>query len=114
MSFPGAKYYYLRRILHDWPDSESRLILRNLALAMNEDSRILVDEVSFPDTKVNWRAALQDIAMMVQLGGKERTRSEWVALVEGVKVEGGRALVVDSVHEYDMVGHGCITVLKLR
>lgn len=81
---------------------------------MNGDSRILVDEVSFPDSKVNWRAALQDIAMMVQLGGNERTRSEWVALVEGVKPGDGRALVVDSVHEYDKVEHGCITVLKLR
>lgn len=40
----GAKFYYLRRILHDWPDAEFLTILANLKEAMQSDSKVLIDE----------------------------------------------------------------------
>jgi sterigmatocystin 8-O-methyltransferase len=38
----GAKMYYLRFILHDWPDSICRTILRNIVSAMTSESKLLV------------------------------------------------------------------------
>jgi hypothetical protein len=38
----GAKMYYLRHILHDWPDTISRTILGNIVHAMNSESKLLV------------------------------------------------------------------------
>jgi hypothetical protein len=40
--FKGANVYYLRLILHDWPDDICRTILKNIVPAMNSDSKILI------------------------------------------------------------------------
>lgn len=111
----GAKFYYLRRILHDWPLAQSKVILANLAAAMDSGSRILLDEISLPDVNASPRATMQDIALMVQMAGIERTRSEWKELVDGVEdKEGQKLLEVESVYEYNKEGNVCVTVLKLR
>jgi hypothetical protein len=36
--------YYLRNIIHDWPDHEATLILRNIRQAMGPHSRVLIHE----------------------------------------------------------------------
>jgi demethylsterigmatocystin 6-O-methyltransferase len=84
--------------MHDWPDVECVTILSNLAEAMDGDSRILMDEVVLPDVNVPWQAAMQDISMTIQFGGKERTRSEWDGLIErsGLKVVDVRTYNVSS------------------
>ena len=38
----GAKVYYLRLILHDWPDEVCRTILRNIIPAMNSESKLWI------------------------------------------------------------------------
>jgi len=38
----GAKVYYLRLILHDWPDSVCRTILKNIIPAMESNSKLLI------------------------------------------------------------------------
>jgi sterigmatocystin 8-O-methyltransferase len=38
----GANVYYLRLILHDWPDSICQTILGNIVPAMNADSKLLI------------------------------------------------------------------------
>lgn len=95
----GAKFYYLRHILHDWTDEDSIRILSNLIPALGPDSLILLDEVVLPDTKVPWQAALMDIVMMASLGGIERSKGDWESLL-------GRAgLKIVDVHRYDDVKH---------
>lgn len=92
--------------MHDWPDTECLTILSKLAEAMDADSRILMDEVVLPDVNVPWEAAMQDISMNIQFGGKERTRSEWDSLIEksGLKVADVRTYNVSS----------CATVIVLE
>ncbi|KAF1842114.1 S-adenosyl-L-methionine-dependent methyltransferase [Cucurbitaria berberidis CBS 394.84] len=91
----GAKFYYLRHILHDWTDEDCIRILSNIIPALGADSRILIDEVVLPNTKVPWQVALMDIAMMACLGGIERCKEDWENLL-------GRAgLKVVDVHRYD-------------
>ena len=38
----GAKVYYLRLILHDWPDEVCRTILKNIIPAMSSESKLLI------------------------------------------------------------------------
>ena len=85
----GAKYYYLRNVLHDYPDEKCRIILRHLIEAMNKTSSIiLVDEMMLPDSNAPWQATQLDITMMSALAAIERTRKEWFELLEsaGLKV----------------------------
>ena len=53
----GAKFYYLRHILHDWSDEECIRILKKIIPAMGIESRVVVDEVVLPDEKLPWQAA---------------------------------------------------------
>ena len=52
----GARFYYLRTVLHDWTDEHCVSILINLKDAMNLRSRILIDELVLPDQGVDWTA----------------------------------------------------------
>jgi hypothetical protein len=78
---PGADAYILASILHDWPDEAAVRILRACRAAMPPDASLLVIEqiLGEPDTDPLFSAE-SDIAMMVLLGGKERTREGFAAL----------------------------------
>ena len=71
--------------MHDWPDAECLTILSQLAEAMDGDSRILMDEVVLPDANVPWQAAMQDISMNIQFGGKIRKATAIIQFVCGLK-----------------------------
>ncbi|KAL3444472.1 S-adenosyl-L-methionine-dependent methyltransferase [Aspergillus insuetus] len=91
----GAKFYYLRRILHDWPDALCVKILQRLRYAMASDSKILIDEIVLPGSKIPWQSAMADLMMMITLGGKERSKEQWIWLVEQ------SGLQVEHIHKYD-------------
>ena len=80
---PQADIYILSKILHDWPDDQCLRILRNCRSAMAPSARLLVVErVLGPlPTAARARDYLLDIGMMVTLGGRERTLSEFQALL---------------------------------
>ncbi|KAK2767830.1 hypothetical protein FQN54_003991 [Arachnomyces sp. PD_36] len=84
----GAKFYYLRRIMHDWPDDKAAEILRNVADAMDPDSRILIDDAVISDIGASWQSTMADIYMMA-FGGRERTEQQWHSLAKraGLRVE---------------------------
>ncbi|OGE58287.1 hypothetical protein PENARI_c001G07209 [Penicillium arizonense] len=100
----GAKFYYLRRIILDWPDDKAAQILRNTAAAMGADSRILIDDVVMPETGANWQATMADLSMMI-LAGRERTQRQYEksAKCAGLRVEG--------VHSYAASTYTAIVVL---
>jgi hypothetical protein len=83
----GARYYYLRSILHNWGDARAEAILRALVPALRlappgVHSRVLLDELVVPDTGADAWVAGQDLNMMLLFGGMERTRGEWAALLD--------------------------------
>ncbi|KAF2661192.1 methyltransferase B [Lophiostoma macrostomum CBS 122681] len=84
----GAKFYYLRHILHDWSDEDSVKILKEIVPAMGPDSRIVIDEIVLPNSDVSWQAAYMDLTMMSCLGGVERTKAEFEKVVDdaGLKI----------------------------
>ncbi|KAI4102884.1 MAG: hypothetical protein L6R37_004146 [Teloschistes peruensis] len=78
----GAKYYYLRAVLHNWPDNEAVQILANIVPAMSADSLVAIDEVVMPDVKAHvWPAGL-DIQMYTFFGTMERTALQWDAILD--------------------------------
>ncbi|KAI1295724.1 S-adenosyl-L-methionine-dependent methyltransferase [Xylaria venustula] len=94
----GADAYFLRQVLHDWPDAEVLRILRALLSALKPGSRILVSEYVVPspaelsqarddgDSEVRMleakRVRQMDLQMMAVLNAKERTKEELVRLLE--------------------------------
>ena len=79
----GADAYILASILHDWPDEAAVRILGACRAAMPPyGSLLLIEQVlGEPNTDLVFSAE-SDITMMVLLGGKERTRAGFVALLE--------------------------------
>lgn len=86
----GAKYYYMRAILHVLPDDSCRKVVQNVKAAMSEESVLLIDEMVFPEEKVSWQAAQFDLTMMCAHASMERTRTQWQELVDsvGLKIRG--------------------------
>ncbi|KAI0535311.1 S-adenosyl-L-methionine-dependent methyltransferase [Xylaria digitata] len=85
----GADVYFLRQVIHDWPDKEAVEILRALIPALKPGSRVLVSEYVVPDqTELSRPGQLleakmireMDLQMMAILNAKERTRDEFASL----------------------------------
>lgn len=82
-----ARIYYIRNVLHDWPDAECVQILRGIIPAMGKDSRIVIDEAVVPERDAPWQVAHMDLLMMCCFGSGERTRPQWEALLERAGLE---------------------------
>ncbi|RMZ67964.1 O-methyl transferase B [Pyrenophora seminiperda CCB06] len=83
----GARIYYLRNILHDWPDHACLDILSHLKDVMAPDSVILLDELVLQDEGAHWYGASFDLLMMANYGARERSLGEWDRLLEKVGLE---------------------------
>ena len=78
----GAKVYYMRTVLHDWNDERCEVILRHIRGAMAPDSVIIIDETVLPEMGATERQMNSDLAMMMIVGARERTQSQWQSLLE--------------------------------
>ena len=86
-SLPGARVYYLRTILHDYPDEKCLVILKNTVAAIGPDSFILIDDIIIPDTGAHARTTEMDYIMMTTLAAMERTRKQWDDLLSAAGLE---------------------------
>lgn len=96
----GAEVYFLRHVIHDWPDAEAIEILSHLAAAMTPFSKLLiVEHVVFPTYRqddgekvaapvpllANWGAAATsrlDLQVLACLNAKQRTTMEFEELAD--------------------------------
>ncbi|KAK8018060.1 O-methyltransferase [Apiospora marii] len=84
----GARAYFMRTVLHDWPDAQCRKILAQLKDAMEPGySRILISDCVVSDEQAAWQHVSMDIFMMNQVSSRERTEREWRALIGGCGLE---------------------------
>ena len=88
---PGADVYVLAQVLHDWSDEDCVRILEACLRAGGADARLLVLEQVVPEGPEPNVSKLTDLNMLVLLGGRERTRREFEALLEA----GGWTLLVE-------------------
>lgn len=80
----GARIYYLRDVLHDWPDHVCETILSRIIDAMSDQSVILIDDLVLPATGAHWYATGLDLAMMSLVAAQERSLPEWHRLLQNV------------------------------
>ncbi|PWY68705.1 O-methyltransferase [Aspergillus eucalypticola CBS 122712] len=69
----GAKAYYMRTVLHDWPDKQALEVLRRVHDAMAADSVLLINENVLPEIKAPEFSSSMDSIMMELYGSLERT-----------------------------------------
>lgn len=86
--YPGAKAYYLRRILHDWHDAACIRILRHIVAAAAPDSRVLISELVDPgtSTEADMRLICLDLNMM-NIGGKERSEAQFAEVLNAAGLQ---------------------------
>ena len=89
----GAKFYFLRGVLHNHPDDRVCTILQHTKNAMSQDSVLLIDEMVLPDTGLELNVAAIDLTMMCAAASRERTKSQWQNLLESVGLEVQKSLV---------------------
>ncbi len=81
-SIPGnADAYVLSHIIHDWSEDQCLTILGHVRKAMTRASRLLIVETVLPPGDAPHPGKILDMVMLVQLGGQERSESEYASLL---------------------------------
>jgi hypothetical protein len=106
----GADVYMLKHVLHGYPDEGAIGVLKNCRAVIPGGGRLLVIEFVLPDVidrvdKGLEERVMSDLNMLVVTGGKERSASQWQALlaragfaVGGVAaVPGESASIIEAV-----------------
>jgi len=99
---PEADLYSLGRILHDWPEDRIRLLLSKIHVALPPGGALLIAEKLLEEDKSGPTPALmQSLNMLVCTEGRERTLTEYAALLRAAgfaAVEGRRTgVALDAV-----------------
>ena len=82
----GGDAYLLKHVIHDWSDEQAVTILRSCHRAMPATGKLLIVEGIYPpriDQSLESRgAAANDVNMLVNTGGRQRSESEFRALYD--------------------------------
>ena len=92
----GADLYLLKKVIHDWDDTQAVAILQACARAMSPASRLLLIEPAIaPDNEPSF-AKLLDLFMLVWPGGRERTVPEHARIIAAAGLELRRSVMTRS------------------
>lgn len=81
-SVKHAKAYYMRTVLHDWPDAQALQILEGIRGVMSTDSVLLINENVLPASNVPLYSAQLDLTMMVCFSSLDRTEKHFEELLD--------------------------------
>jgi hypothetical protein len=73
----GADVYLLKSVLSNWPDAEARQLLKRCGQAAGARGKIVILNGVIPDEEND-----PDLLMLVLVGGKQRTMSEFFELAQ--------------------------------
>lgn len=103
----GADAYVLKSVVHDWDDEKSMAILRRCREAMRDESRLLLIEAVLPDdldgSAEHRRMVWADLNMLVATGGRERTESQYRALLKAEDLSISRIIPTDTPTKMSVV-----------
>jgi hypothetical protein len=74
-------------VLHDWSDDEALTILRNVAAAGGSGTHLVLVEFVLPPGDSPHIAKRIDLTMLGMLSGRERSESDWRALLDAAGFE---------------------------
>jgi O-methyltransferase domain/Dimerisation domain len=92
----GADAYLLRFILHDWADAAAAAILESLRRVMKPAARLIVVESVIPEGPAFNFGKWTDLQMLVCIGGRERTETEYRGLLSGAGLDLQEVVSTDS------------------
>ena len=81
---PGGDLYLLKNVLSDWPDDEARTLLARCAEAARPRGRVVAVSGVSPDDR---GAPSPELLMLVLVGGKGRTLTEFRALAQSAGLD---------------------------
>jgi hypothetical protein len=93
----GGDAYFLKSILHDWPDVEAATILRACRAAIPDHGRLILVEQLIAGPNEGLTGKLSDLNMLVAPGGRERTQEELAELLRSAEFE-LTAIVPTALH----------------
>ncbi|WP_405639535.1 methyltransferase [Streptomyces uncialis] len=94
---PRADTLLLSWILHDWDDERSLEILRACRKAQESgQGRLLIVEAVLPELPGPGQTTALDLVMLFGLGGRERTETEYAALLDTAGYEHIRTLPLEA------------------
>jgi hypothetical protein len=105
----GADAYILKHVIHDWNDDRAVTILKTCHRAMGKNGKLLIVESVYPsriDQSLASRgAAANDVNMLVNTGGRQRSEAEFRALYHAagftllrIVPTQGRVSVIEGAH----------------
>lgn len=77
----GGDTYTFKRIIHDWNDELSTVILQNCRKGIAETGKVLLIETVIPPRNEPSLGKIEDVSMMLVTGGMERTEAEYQILL---------------------------------
>jgi hypothetical protein len=100
-ALPRADAYLLMDLLHDWNDEEAARILRAVRKAAARGARVLIIETLVAEAPGPHFGKTLDVIMLAVTGGRERTQSQYAALLTAAGFELRRVLPTAS--QYSIV-----------
>jgi len=88
--------YILKSVIHDWSDEQAISILKNCRGSINKENRLLIIERIIPPGNKPSPAKIMDIVALVNLGGQERTLSEYEGLLKSSSFKLNRVINTNS------------------
>lgn len=82
----GADAYILSHIIHDWSEEDCLVILGNCRRAMSPPGRLLLIEMVLPAGDTPHPGKMLDMVMLMVPGGRERTETEYAALLDKARL----------------------------
>ena len=77
----GGDGYFMKHIVHDWPDDKALVLLRNIRAVIPQHGKLLLAEAVLDDSAAPHPGKLLDIEMMTFASGRERTEEEFRQLL---------------------------------
>ena len=93
---PGGDTYTMRWIIHDWEDSKSIRILENIRRVMPAAGKLILAEAVVPANGEPHYSKFFDLIMLTITGGRERTESEYAALLDKAGFKLKRVIPTDT------------------
>ncbi|RUR17306.1 methyltransferase [Legionella sp. km535] len=84
LNLPDADAYIFKGILHDFNDQIIIKRLKELRNTMKHRSSLIIAEQVIPDNDLPHTNKTMDIIMMVLVGGRQRTATNWIELIEPI------------------------------
>jgi O-methyltransferase domain/Dimerisation domain len=106
----GGTVYILSQVIHDWDDDRAIGILKSCHRAMKDKAKLLLVERILPahveQSVALQRAFMLDVHMMATTGGRERTESEYRALLDAAGFRVSKVVPTES----EMIVVECVLV----